>query len=60
METCEKTIHLTNSWGKAGKRLCGKKAFWKFHNGKRFCEHHFNKWMKKQGGEIDKEEGEER
>lgn len=44
--TCQKAIHMTNDWGKAGKRKCGKVAK-KYIGDLPVCEHHYNKWVKK-------------
>ena len=44
-ETCMKEIHLTDDWGKAGKRKCGRKATHIYSN-LPMCEHHYNKCTK--------------
>jgi hypothetical protein len=44
---CQRTIHLTNNWGKAGTRKCGKIATHKEGNGLPICTYHYNKLVKK-------------
>ena len=44
--TCMKAIHMTNDFGKAGKRKCGRNATHIYSN-LPMCEHHYNKCMKK-------------
>ena len=46
-DTCQRTIHLTNDWGKAGTRKCGKRATHKENNGLPICTHHYNQMLKK-------------
>lgn len=44
---CERTVHMTNAYGKAGKRKCGKKAVVIDPNGRNLCQKCMNKWQKK-------------
>lgn len=45
--TCQRTIHMTAFYGKAGTRKCGKKPTHRQLDGLPICEHHYNKLMKK-------------
>jgi hypothetical protein len=42
-DRCQRTIHLTNNWGKCGTRKCGKIATHKQADGLPICMKHFNK-----------------
>lgn len=47
MNKCQRTIHLTNYWGKAGTRKCGRIVTKEQPDGLPVCERHYNKWIKK-------------
>lgn len=45
--TCEQTIQMSNAYGKAGKRKCGKNAYHLDAHGRNLCSKHFKKWETK-------------
>jgi hypothetical protein len=52
-DKCQRTIHMSNDFGKAGTRKCGKTATQKQGDGLPVCEYHFQKWIKKQPKQAD-------
>jgi hypothetical protein len=46
-DKCQRTIHLSNDWGKAGTRKCNKNAVHKQLDGLPVCEYHYRKYISK-------------
>jgi len=46
-QSCVSWIYKTNSWGKLPAVKCTKEAVIIDANGRRLCQHHFNRWKAK-------------